>query len=113
MNKPTTQLDRAQRGPVRRRLRSALVAAAVSAVTVIPMAATAAPASAAVSNCSQGFNNATTAWGTCDSGSGSWSLTAQCYDWGANTAYGNGPGSIYATCPSWSHVTNIILDAQQ
>jgi hypothetical protein len=69
-------------------------------------------ASAAVSNCSSGYNTATKAWGTCRSGSGIWSLTVQCWYWGANTAYGNGPGTIYATCPSWSHITKITLRAQ-
>jgi hypothetical protein len=68
---------------------------------------------AAVGNCSHGLNTATKAWGTCTTGSGKWTLTAQCFAWGANTANGNGPGSIYATCPSWSHVTNVILNVQE
>jgi len=96
-----------------RRLRAGVAGAIVAAATVIPPLATAAPASAAVSNCSYGYNNANTAWGHCDSGSGSWSLTVQCYYEGAHTSYGNGPGSIYASCPSPSHITNIILQTQQ
>ncbi|MEA2369623.1 MAG: hypothetical protein QOH12_17 [Solirubrobacteraceae bacterium] len=96
-----------------RRLRSGLAAALVAAAAVIPTLATAAPASAAVSNCSYGYNNANTAWGHCDSGSGSWTLTVQCYYEGAHTSYGTDPGSIYASCPSPSHITNIILETQQ
>lgn len=84
------------------------LAAAVGPATVF-----ASPASAAVSNCSSGYVDGRKAWGTCTSGSGSWSLTVQCYYWGANTAYGNGPGTIYATCPNTSHITKIILNTQQ
>lgn len=99
----------AKSGKTRRRMTAAAVAAlAVTAPLVLP----AAPASAQVSGCSKGYVNANKAWGTCTSGSGAWSLTVQCYFWGANTAYGNGPGSIYATCPSASHITDIILRTQ-
>lgn len=97
----------------RPKLASKLAAGALVATSVALPLAVASPASAAVYNCSKGLVNANLAWGTCNSGSGAWSLTAQCYFWGANTAYGNGPGSIYASCPSWSHVTNIILNTQQ
>ncbi len=89
--------------------RRAVTAIAVAAATLIPMAVTASPASAAVSNCSKGYNTANVAWGTCRSGSGSWSLTVQCYAWGANTVYGWGPRTLYSHCPGWSHITNIIL----
>jgi len=89
--------------------RRAVTAIAVAVAMLIPMAVTASPASAAVYNCSKGLNTATIAWGTCRSGSGSWSLTVQCYGWGANTAYGWGTGTIYSHCPSWSHVTSIYL----
>lgn len=93
---------------------TAKVAAGVLVATSVALPlVVASPASAAVYNCSKGYVNGDLAWGTCNSGSGSWSLTVQCYYWGANTAYGNGPGSIYAGCPSWSHITNIILNAQQ
>jgi hypothetical protein len=96
-------------GKARRWLTAAAVAAAaVAAPLVLP----AAPASAQVSGCSHGYVNANMAWGTCTTGSGHWSLTVQCYFWGANTAYGNGTGSIYATCPAASHVTNITLNTQ-
>jgi hypothetical protein len=108
-----TQSHSAVRPTARRRLRAAGAAAVVAMATVVPTVATTSPAAAAVSNCSQGYNNANTAWGHCDSGSGSWSLTVQCYYEGAHTSYGSGPGSIYASCPSPSHVTNIILDAQE
>jgi hypothetical protein len=101
------------RTTARRRLRAAAAAAVVATAAIVPTVATTSPAAAAVSNCSQGYNDANTAWGHCDSGSGSWSLTVQCYYEGAHTSYGSGPGSIYASCPSPSHVTNIILNAQQ
>lgn len=99
--------------PLRRRLRTALAATVVAAATITTPMIAASPATAAVSNCSSGLNNATQAWGHCSSGSGSWTLTVQCYFWGANTAYGWGPGSIYATCPSWSHVSNWYVRTQQ
>lgn len=84
-----------------------------AAIVTAPAAATLTHSPAAVSHCSDGYVNGDKAWGTCRSGSGSWSLTVQCYYWGANTAYGNGPGSIYASCPDWSHITSIILRTQQ
>jgi len=89
--------------------RTMVAALVATAATIVPMTLTAAPASAAVSQCSKGYVDGQKAWGTCTTGSGSWSLTVQCYYWGANTAYGNGPGSIYATCPNTSHITDIIL----
>ncbi|MFC8172316.1 hypothetical protein [Streptomyces sp. NPDC057325] len=89
---------------------AAALALAVAAVTPVTLAT---PASAAVGNCSKGYNNANTAWGTCKTGSGSWSLTVQCYFWAAHTSYGNGPGSIYSSCPTQSHITNIILTVNQ
>jgi hypothetical protein len=92
-----------------RRLRRGIAASAVVAAVIAPVALAASPASAEVGNCSQGYVNGDKAWGTCTTGSGSWSLTVQCYDWGANTAYGNGPGSIYSTCPDFSHITSIKL----
>lgn len=106
------EISRPPRGPRSLRTtgwRRTLVAATVAAATLIPMVVTASPASAAVSNCSKGYVTGQKAWGTCRSGSGSWSLTVQCHYWGANTAYGWGPGSIYATCPQWSYITNITL----
>jgi hypothetical protein len=106
--------DRAVRASARRRVRATFAAIAIGGAALVPMVAAATPASAAVSNCSSGYNNAKTAWGHCSSGSGRWTLTVQCWGWGANTANGNGPGSIYASCsPSWSHITNIILNTQQ
>jgi hypothetical protein len=105
----------ASRGPASRRLGAGmLVLASATAPAILALApASAAAVPAAVTGCSHGLVSATKAWGTCTGGSGSWSLTVQCLAWGANTAYGNGPGSIYATCPSWSHVTSITLNAQQ
>jgi hypothetical protein len=91
-----------------------LINAAVALAAVLaPVGLAATSASAAVSGCSHGYVSATKAWGTCTNGTGSWSLTVQCYYWGANTAYGYGPGSIYATCPGWSHITSITLRVQE
>jgi hypothetical protein len=105
----TSGTSPAHHSGLRRRIATMALAVAAALTSVGFLAS---PASAAVSNCSSGYVNATMAWGTCRSGSGSWSLTVQCYYWGANTAYGNGPGSIYATCPGWSHITSIILRVQ-
>lgn len=88
-------------------LRRMLVASAVAIAASVPMVAVAAPpASAAFYNCSTGLNTANTAWGHCSSGSGWWQLHVTCYYWGGSTSYANGPGSIYASCPGWSHVTS-------
>jgi len=73
------------------------------------------PAQASGLSCSDGLNNATQAWGTC-TGSGTWRLTVDCYLWGANSTnwynQGGGTHSLYATCPSWSHVTSIYVQQQ-
>lgn len=69
-------------GSIRRIATAAVAVAAASSPALFAVS----PASAAVSNCSHGYVSATKAWGTCTSGSGSWSLTVQCYLWGANTA---------------------------
>ncbi|MCS0638429.1 hypothetical protein NX801_22785 [Streptomyces sp. LP05-1] len=70
------------------------------------------PAAAQVSGCGKGCVNGRKAWGTRTSGSGRWSLTVPCHFRGANTAYGDGPGSIYATCPQTSYITGIKLRAE-
>lgn len=92
-------------GVVRRLIAAALVAATamISAATLVTT-----PASARISNCSWGYNNAQTAWMTCRSGSGSWNLKVQCYYAFAHTSYGNAPGTIYSSCPSRSYITRII-----
>jgi hypothetical protein len=112
---PGAPLKEASSAPSRRgRHRHCLVGAAVALATLLaPVALSAAPASAAVAGCSHGYVSGTKAWGTCTRGTGNWSLTVQCYYWGANTAYGYGPGSIYATCPDFSHITSITLRVQQ
>jgi hypothetical protein len=73
------------------------------------------PAQAASLSCSHGLNNATQAWGTC-TGSGTWRLTVDCYLWGANSTnwyeQGGGTHSLYAVCPSWSHVTSVYIQTQ-
>lgn len=112
MEGPTSS-NRQHRRDIRfRRTRAALAGVAMGAAAITPLVITAEPAAAAVSGCSKGLNTATKAWGTCTSGSGWWSLTAQCYGWGANTVWKYGTGTAYTTCPSWSHVTNVILNVQ-
>lgn len=86
-------------------LRKLLAVAAITVAASISMGAFASPASARFYNCSTGLNNAHTAWGHCSSGSGWWQLHVNCAFWSGRTSYANGPGSIYASCPSWSHVT--------
>lgn len=67
-----------------------------------------APAAAGMTGCSWGYNNAKTAWGHCNGGSGSWSLTVTCYKAPSHTSYGNAPGSIYASCNS-TYITGVSL----
>ncbi|MEU6476679.1 hypothetical protein ABZ858_07260 [Streptomyces sp. NPDC047017] len=93
------------------RLLTALALGVAAVVTPLTVAAT--PAAAAVTGCTKGYNNANTAWGHCSSGSGHWTLTVQCYFWAAHTSDGNGPGTIYSSCPAQSHITNIILSTDQ
>lgn len=83
-----------------------------AAATLVPTTLATSPASAAVYNCSKGYNTAQTAWGNCRSGAGWWSLTVQCYYAPQRTSWGYGPGSIYASCPSRSYITRIILNVQ-
>jgi hypothetical protein len=79
-------------------------------VAVAPDASAARPNIA--SDCFGGYISATWAWGTCKGESGGWggfALTVQCYYWHANTVYGNAPHTVYASCPSWSHITKISV----
>jgi hypothetical protein len=100
---------------LRSRLRILTVTAVVACSTGLAMLgglALAQPAAASAYNCYGGYINANWAWGTCKGATNGWggfSLTVQCYYWGANTVYGNAPQTIYASCPSWSHVTRIIV----
>jgi|APMI01.1.fsa_nt_gi hypothetical protein len=83
-----------------------LATAAVFAATGAVISAE--PASATPAGCSWGWIDGHKVWAYCN-GSGQFSVTAQCYYWGANTAYGTAPRTLYATCPNWSHVTNVIV----
>lgn len=90
----------------------AVVAAGAGVMALGVSAAVAAPASASAGGCSAGYVSATKAWGSCKTASRGWGgfrLTVQCYGWGANTAYGKAPNTIYSTCPGWSHITRIII----
>lgn len=95
-----------------RSLRATVVLIAVTAIASCGGLALAQPASATAYNCYGGYINANWAWGTCKGSSNGWggfSLTVQCYYWGANTVYGTAPQTIYSSCPSWSHITRIIV----
>jgi len=66
-------------------------------------------AGATAGNCSAGLNTATTAWGHCNrvnnNGYYGFRLVVNCYYYPQRISYGSAPQSIYASCPSWSHVT--------
>jgi hypothetical protein len=93
----------------------ALLSAGAVALACGAGAIAAGPAQASGLSCSDGYNNANQAWGTC-SGSGTWRLTVDCYYWGANSTnwytQEGGTHSLYATCPSFSHVTSIYVQQQ-
>ena len=68
------------------------------------------PASAQSGNCSDGLNTATTAWGHCNQVGtpgylDGFRLVVNCYYYPQQISYGTAGHSIYASCPSWSHVT--------
>ena len=91
------------------KVRAATVAAVVAAGASVALAA---PASASASDCHGGLVNATKAWGQCRSASGGWggfTLTVNCYAYPQQTSYGQAPQTIWASCPSWSHVTGIFV----
>jgi hypothetical protein len=87
------------------------LAAAVALSGAISISA-ATPAAAIASNCVSGPVNSTKAWGQCRSASGGWGgfkLTVNCYYWPQQSAYGQAPQTIWASCPSWSRVTGIFI----
>ncbi len=98
-------------------LRSRLRVRALRTAAVISLAGSgllvgvfAAPASANAGNCRAGLNTATTAWGHCDYVGGptytsGFRLVVNCYYYSQQISYGVAGQSIYASCPSWSHVT--------
>ena len=95
-----------------RGLRMILATLAATGLAAGGALALAQPASATAYNCYGGYINANWAWGTCKGATNGWggfSVTVQCYYWGANTVYGNAPQTIYASCPGWSHITRIIV----
>lgn len=91
-----------------RLLKGAAVAAAVMLACTSAFGL-ASPAEANAGNCSWGLNTATTAWGHCDrvdnNGYYGFRLVVNCYYYPQQISYGSAPQSIYASCPSWSHVT--------
>ncbi len=71
-------------------------------------------ASAQSGNCSGGLNNATTAWGHCNQVGtpgylDGFRLVVNCYYYPQRISYGTAGQSIYASCPSWSHVTAVYV----
>jgi hypothetical protein len=97
-------------GKLRKRAAGALVALAVG--TSGGVLATSEPAAASAYNCYAGLVNATKAWGQCRNASGGWGgfkLTVNCYFYPQQTSYGQAPQTIWASCPSWSHVTGIYI----
>jgi hypothetical protein len=84
---------------------AALAALSLAAGFAIP-----GPASAHSGNCSWGLNTATTAWGHCNQVGtpgylDGFRLVVNCYFYPQQISYGSAGQSIYASCPSWSHVT--------
>ena len=88
-------------------LTGALVTAVAGSVAVAGAADAATPSSL---SCSDGYNNANTAWFTC-SGSGSWEGWVNCYYApGHNTGWidqSSGTVHEWLTCGSPSHVTGL------
>jgi len=83
-------------------------AAAAMVMTAGVSLVAAAPASATATDCHWGLVNATKAWGQCRSHTGSWGgfeLVVNCYYYPQQRNYGMAPNTIWASCPSWSHVT--------
>jgi hypothetical protein len=95
-------------GRTGKRRKAAVMAAAVGlgGATLIGFAG---PAQANAGSCTQGLNTATTAWGHCNrvtnNGYYGFRLVVNCYYYPQQVSYGSAPQSIYASCPSWSHVT--------
>lgn len=99
--------------------RRALAATAM----VLAMPSVFAPVSAAASeqtvqsfSCASGMNTATTGWATCWGGPVTFRLILNCYfypqvvtDWYYQPS---GSHTIYASCPSWSHITGTFYQTQ-
>lgn len=66
-------------------------------------------------SCPRGYNNANTAWGTC-TGPGEWRVVTWCYATGSTNSgwysWPSGTHTQYSSCPSWSHVTKIFVEAR-
>ena len=93
--------------------RSALALAGATVVACTTGALGAAPAQAQSGSCSSGLNNATTAWGHCNQVGtpgylDGFRLVVNCYYYPRRISYGSAGQSIYASCPSWSHVTSTL-----
>jgi hypothetical protein len=102
-SRPRGTWSRALRG----RKAAATAAVGLGCAALIGLAAPAAQANAG--SCTQGLNTATTAWGHCNrvtnNGYYGFRLVVNCYYYPQQISYGIAPQSIYASCPSWSHVT--------
>jgi hypothetical protein len=91
-------------------LSAASVAVTIAAVIATVSLASPAAAQANAGNCRSGLNTATTAWGYCSYvGGPTWTsafrLVVGCYFYPQRVSYGVAGRTIYASCPSWSHVT--------
>lgn len=97
------------RGRVPRKITTVVATTAVAAGLGAAALVGASPAQANAGSCSAGLNNATTAWGHCNrvtnNGYYGFRLVVNCYYYPQQISYGSAPQSIYASCPSWSHVT--------
>ncbi len=72
-------------------------------------------ASADAGNCTSGLNTATTASGHCDQVGtpgylDGFRLVVNCYYYPQQISYGTAGQSIYASCPSWSHVSGVFVE---
>jgi hypothetical protein len=65
--------------------------------------------------CGRGLNTANTAWGTC-TGPGQWRVVTHCYLTGSTDSgwysWPSGTHTQYSSCPSWSHVTKVVVEAR-
>jgi hypothetical protein len=87
-----------------------VAAAAAAGLAACASLMLASPAAAQSGNCSDGLNTATTAWGHCNQVGtpgylDGFRLVVNCYYYPQQISYGSAGHSIYASCPSWSHVT--------
>lgn len=96
---------------IRMKVASCVAGAGLTAAALVGAAA---PASA--TSCASGTNTATVGWATCWGGPVTFRLILNCYaypqvvtDW---RYIASGSSTIYANCPSWSHITETFYQTQ-